>query len=63
MEQVQWYEGFSANSGYLLFHCKRLQLNMMSCPYKNTLSQLTVMSYCIFTTALTINIEFWLFER
>ena len=37
---------------------------MMSCPYKNRLfRKLTVMSYCIFTAALTINIEFWLFGR
>ena len=37
---------------------------MMSCPYKNRLfRKLTVMSYCIFTAALTINIEFWLFVR
>ena len=28
-----------------------------------TLSQLTVMTYCIFTAALTINKEFWLFGR
>ena len=37
---------------------------MMSCAYKNRLfRKLTVMSYCIFTAALTINIEFWLFGR
>ena len=55
---------FPANYGYLQFHCKSLQLNMMSCPYKNRLfRKLTVMSYCIFTAALTINNEFWLFGR
>ena len=63
MKQLQWYEDFLRIMLLIISLQKsNTEYDVLSIQ-KQTLSQLTVMSYCIFTAALTINKEFWLFGR